>query len=149
MQSEDYVARISEATPLGLLIINYELLLSHIEAAKKDESDFSDEIQKSKDFLLVLIKSLDFEYDISKDLYQIYSYVNTLLIKSEFSGDKTHLDEALNLLSMLLSSWRELTSIEDAKPVMENTSKIYAGLTYKNGELAEFTPDEEIRGFTV
>lgn len=154
MKKDDYVARISNATPLGLVIINYDLIIENVEDAKKallsgDVDAFQAHITKSRDFLMLLMKSLDFNYEISKDLVRTYIHINSLLIKSFFSKKTEPLEAATDLLSIMLKDWKELLKFEDAKPVMENAQQLYAGLTYKNGELSEYIPDDKNRGFKV
>jgi len=147
----DYVAKISNATPLGLVIINYELILDCIRSAcdalANDIAEFEARITKSRDLLMLLMNSLDFNYDISKILLKEYIYINSLLVKAYFSRNAQPLDDASGRLSEMLDGWRALTALENALPVMENAQQLYAGLTYKNGEPVEYTPADENRGF--
>jgi flagellar protein FliS len=152
MDKEDYVAKISNATPVGLVIVNFELLLESVGSAfknieKGDTEAFEANVNKAKDFLMLLMKSLDFEYEISKHLLKAYIHINGLLNKSFFSKQTEPLSEAAELLKTMLADWKEILKQENAEPVMENSQKLFAGLTYKNGELEEYVPEEESRGF--
>ncbi|MDR1687903.1 MAG: flagellar protein FliS [Clostridiales bacterium] len=152
MEKEDYVAKISNATPVGLVIINFELLVESVElalgnTANGNTEEFEANVNKAKDFLMLLMKSLNFEYDISKQFLKAYIHINALLNKAFFSKKTEPLNEAASLLKTMLADWREILKIENAQPVMENSQKLFAGLTYKNGELEEYIPEEETRGF--
>jgi len=152
MEKADYVAKISGATPVGLVIINFELILEYTEGAIQahsagDDALFEANILKSRDFLMLLMKSLDFKHTISRELLKTYIYINSLFIKAHFSKDTAPLAEADNLLNTMLNDWRELAKTENAEPVMENAQQLYAGLTYENGKLTEYAPEDENRGF--
>ena len=53
-----YLLRISQASPAGLVVINFELIIEFLNAAI--ENDFGENVQKAKDGLEQLIQSLDF-----------------------------------------------------------------------------------------
>ncbi len=148
----DYVARISAATPLMLTIITYELVLTCINEAKEainvDNSIFSENIKKAQQFNCLLMEALDFEKEISLNLMSLYIYVDKLLVKALFDKNTQPLDEATQIMSKLLEGWQQVNStITDTTPVMKQSKQIFAGLTFKNGELEEFVLDSEKGGF--
>lgn len=151
IKKEDYVAKIANAAPLQLTIITYELLLGHIDGAKKNPEDlplYKSNVQKAQEFLKLLLETLDLQYEVSKELFRIYTYVNKLLITAFFSKNMEGLAEAHELLSTLLEGWREIEKNGFAgAPMMENVQQVYAGLTYRNGELSEMVMEDPERGY--
>jgi len=155
----NYTARISNADPLGLVIITYELILANITEAMdtKDSIHAKKSLTKSRQFLADLITSLDMSHEISKSLMSVYIYVNKLLIEGElkangskFTEMQKSLSEASEILNDLLKSWKALQedeNIDKGEKIMPNALKVYAGLTYKGGELAEFVDYDEKRGY--
>ena len=154
LSKEDYVARISVASPLQLLIINYEIAIDFIdEAASKfnvDESLYELNIKNAQSAIIELISALDMNYELSKTLFQIYTFANKLLMTSLFSKSPEQLDVVKKMLSDLLLSWIEIQQTEESDPsLMQNSQKIYAGLTYKHGKLEEFIDEDTSKGYSV
>lgn len=154
ISSEGYVARIANATRIQLVIINYEIILDYLNAAKnstdnRDDMDF--DISKARQFLDQLRNSLDMQYTLSKYLMNLYVYVDQQLAYSLFSYDTSYIDEAVKILSRLLEGWKKAEEENDDKtPIMTNTEQLYAGLTYgKNGRLNEYVDTKANRGFKV
>lgn len=151
---EDYVARIANASPLDLVIINYEIILDYINASRNsfdEPEDFDFNITKAKQFLNELRVSLDMQYEIAKHLMSLYHYVDQELCYCQFNKNIAHLDEATKILTQLLEGWTtvsEMNMEQDNTPVMGNTEQLYAGLTYgKDGRLQEYVETDNKRGF--
>ena len=138
----DYVARVAAATPAQLVLINYELLFGFIRDARGVEpgsGEWPDAVQRIKGAVKVLIDGLNFKYDMARDLYEIYLYVNRLLNEIRAHGRKDGLDDVERILRPLYESLTEAEKTQTgAAPVMANAQKIYAGLTYSNGQLDEY-----------
>ncbi|MCL2565229.1 MAG: flagellar protein FliS [Defluviitaleaceae bacterium] len=159
MDNTNYTAKISNADPLGLVIITYELILTNIAEALEggDPANIKKSLNKSRQFLADLISALDMSHEISKSLMSVYIYANKLLIESElkasggrFSEMKKPLTEASTILSDLLKSWKTLEADENiakGEKIMPDALKVYAGLTYKGGKLEEFVDYDEKRGY--
>ncbi len=151
VNKKDYALRITNATPNELNIINFELCIEYLKESifqlENDFSQFGKNINTSLSLLKEIIVSLNFDYDISKELRNIYLYVNKLIINSKFSLDKKDLEDAISILSTIKGGFEELNDTESDK-VMKNATKVFAGLTYgKNGDLSEYIDDDKSRGF--
>lgn len=154
MKTEDYVARISQSSPLQLLIINYEMAIEFICEGENyintNEELFEKSIKKAQKAVVHLMESLDMTYKISETLMSIYIYTNKILVTALFSKDVTKLDEAKKILRELLSSWCEIEKEDQNNlPLMNNSQKLYAGLTYRNGKLSEFIDEDRSKGYSV
>lgn len=147
INTEEYAARITNATPLGLVIISYEIILDYMQKAREDNNL---PVEQARKFLSQLKNSLNMKYDIARQLKMLYDYVDRMLARYYFNAKKKeYLDECEKVMKPLLESWRRIEKEEKAKqPVMENVQHIYAGLTYgKNGQLSEYIDTDASRGF--
>lgn len=153
--TQDYVAKISMATPLQLVIINYEIIIDYLNCSKnyidnkEDIKTFHFNINKARDFLGELRAGLNMTYDISYELMSIYNYVDKLLAFVLFNRKVCNIDEAIQILQKLMSSWIKIQDEEEDKsPSMQNTQHILSGITYnKNGLLNEYVEPDLDRGF--
>ncbi|WP_250278103.1 flagellar export chaperone FliS [[Clostridium] colinum] len=152
INKEEYVAKISKASPLKLVIINFEIIFDYLEQSKltiDDDKKFDFNISKAREFLLELRCSLDMQYEISSYLLTLYNYSDRQLAKFLFSKNLEDLNSATVVLKKLMSAFEQIEDNEkDKTPIMENTDTIYAGLTYgKNGQLQEFVDTKQNKGF--
>ena len=149
----DYVRRISNCTPVQLVVINYELVLDYIDEAKQqlqqgNEKKFRQNLSVAQNLMNELTGSLNMSLEISWELISLYLFVNKLLAQAAASNDPQHLDDAEKILNNLLVGWQGLVDQEtDKAPVIENSQQVYAGLTYGRGGLDEFIPTDVSRGF--
>lgn len=142
------VSNVANASRGQLLCITYELLLEKIDLAKQKEGQARDiEAKKAIDIVQMLVGDLDFNIDISKDLFRIYVYVQSLLIGSK-EIDK--LDEAYKLIEKIYLGFKEACKNEEtSQPSIQNAEMIYAGMTYGKGSLNEVSLENNRRGFEV
>jgi len=155
-KKEDYVARIAAASPAKLVVITYEIILDYMEEARNLAGDKAAAgVERALEGVRQLMGGLNFEYEISQDLMDCYLRVNKLLNAVRFGGQAgkgaeapaSELTEAAAIIRSLMESFIEIDKDgESGPPAMENAPHIYAGLTYKNGELSEFV-DDTGRGF--
>lgn len=150
---EDYVARIANASPLQLVIINFEIVIDYINESKNyikiKDKNFDFNIQKARQFLLELRSSLNMEYEISFNLMSIYNFIDSQLAKYLFNENIEIADSCIKILNNILDGFKQIEGQEENKnSLMENTHQIFAGLTYnKNGNLEEFVDIDTNRGF--
>lgn len=156
LTKEDYVALVSTATPLRLVIINNELIIQNLHEAREyiDDGNFEKfewHIKRSQEFLMLLMNSLDMTFNISADLMEIYRYVNKLLIQARIKKDGDLVCDGCDILGSLLDSWRMLEKLEAKNPdnqklVIENAEQLIAGITYKDGKLIEYVMRKDQTG---
>lgn len=141
------VSNVVNASKGELLCITYELFLEQIELAKKSEEPAGRKqaIQKAIKIIQMLVKDLNFEYELSKELFSLYVYVQGLLINAK---DDKNLDESYKLIHKIYSAYKQITEQETTKkPVMQNAETVYAGLTYGRGTINEMVMKNDNRGF--
>lgn len=152
--AKNFAARITQASRTELIVIMYEVLLSDIATAReyfqKGEKDkYSHAIKHGQKFLNELMGALDYQYEISLNLMSLYIFVNKELVEALYQGNIKALDEAEEVLRILLEGFSGIASQDKSGPVMTNTGQLYAGLTYGKGTLNEtyVDPNQASRGF--
>ncbi|MBQ8591562.1 MAG: flagellar protein FliS [Lachnospiraceae bacterium] len=151
---QEYTRRITQANKTQLIVILYEMFLTYTKDAREvcaeSRIEFRENIRKARGCLDELMASLDFEYEISMNLLQLYLYANRELIHADIRNNPKRLDEADKVIRGLHEAYVQLAALDTSAPVMENTQTIYAGLTYGKNTLTENLSDQGInRGFRV
>ncbi|MGL4736102.1 MAG: flagellar protein FliS [Cellulosilyticaceae bacterium] len=140
-------ATIAHASQIELLCLTYELFLEDIEQALACRGEVRKKrIAHGREVLLQLVESLNFEEQIAKELFQMYIYIQNILINELEKDDK--LDEVRRLMRTIYEGYAQLMNQQvDALPVMNNAENIYVGMTYGKGYLSELVVGNSQRGF--
>ena len=150
-----FTRRITSANKSEIIVIIYDIIEENLALAKKalaegDRETYRNEIKQAISFVKELLVSLDMNYEVSKNLASLYIYVSRCLNFALVSGKKEEIEAAEKVLRKLGDSIREVAKTDESKPVMENTQRVYAGITYGRGlDLDEtlVAPAMESRGF--
>lgn len=150
-----FTRRITSANKSEIIVIIYDIIEENLALAKKalaegDRETYRNEIKQAISFVKELLVSLDLNYEVSKNLASLYIYVSRCLNFALVSGKKEEIEAAEKVLRKLGESFREVAKTDESKPVMENTQRVYAGITYGRGlDLDEtlVAPAMESRGF--
>ena len=150
-----FTRRITSANKSEIIVIIYDIIEENLALAKKalaegDGETYRNEIKQAISFVKELLVSLDMNYEVSKNLASLYIYVSRCLNFALVSGKKEEIEAAEKVLRKLGDSFREVAKTDESKPVMENTQRVYAGITYGRGlDLDEtlVAPALESRGF--
>jgi hypothetical protein len=144
INKDSFSMRIANANPAQMVVINFELVIAFIDDGQ---------IEKAKNGLEQLVRSLNFEIPLAHDFYDIYRYINELLVRAQLSQDKNTADnaaeEARELLETLLVGWQDVEKqVADLPPVAGESPKVYSGLTYSNdGKADEYIDDDNKKGY--
>jgi len=137
----NYTRRVSQANKTELVVISYDIMLDDISDAEAvlatDINEYRKNLKQAQRFLGELMRALDYQYELSKNLLQLYSYVQRILVASDISGTDKGLESAKNVISGLRKAFNEIAAQDSSGSVMENTQAIFAGLTYGRGSLNE------------
>lgn len=147
-----YSKRITQANRTELVVITYEIIIEHIKNAQisfENQEEFSNDLDQAQAFLKELMVSLDFEHQISYNLMSLYIFINKQLIEAKLKKSCEMLPRVQGMLESLLSSFREVSKQDNSAPLMQNTQKVYAGLTYGRDDVNEMSlaSDDRNRGF--
>lgn len=111
--------RVETASPGELTLILYEefckkLMISKNLLSKGLVDEMRIQVFKAKDILNELIITLNMDYDISKNLYELYWYYNNRLANFLISKDVAILDEVLEFGQSMVETWK--LAIQSLKP---------------------------------
>lgn len=139
---QTYSLRVTQANQSELTVITFEIFLDYInDATNCYEMGSLDEYEvylgKARAFLTEMMAALNFENEVSFNLIKIYEYVYGTLVKLARHADMELLARVRKMMQTLLETFRKVAADDRSSGVMENTQKIYAGLTYGRGYLNE------------
>ena len=152
-RQKDFARRISQANKTELVVITYDIILEEIDNGRKAIANGSKEegrtaLKSAQKFLGELMSVLDYKYDVSKRLLNLYEYVQRVLVASDIAGEDRELEGARNVIAGLRKAFAEIAPADESGAVMENSQNVYAGLTYGRGSLNETNmSDGSNRGF--
>ena len=109
--------KIKTATPAELTLMLYDGSIKFCNIAvmaieENDNSKANTNIIKAQKIMLELRSSLDYKYEISKNLDLLYEYIYSKLIEANMKKDKNILDEVLESLRELRDTWKDAMIIE-------------------------------------
>ena len=138
----EFTRRISQCNRSGLTLITYEICFVHCADAKKayaqkEHEVFKKEVQKASECVNRLMETLNFEYEIAKELYPVYRFCRDELAMA-----------LVKILKNLYGAFEEVSKEDYSRPLMENSEKVIAGMTYQKNNLTEnYEIGNESRGF--
>lgn len=142
--------RITQAGKVGLAAITAEIARIYIRdalAVQDQKEAYAVSVKKAEHCVETLISGLDLNYKISGELLIVYQYMKNQLRKLRNHRDDTILSAIGRMLAALQGSFEEVAKQDTSGPLMANTQKVYAGLTYGQGTLNESYDDQSNRGF--
>lgn len=152
--AQEYSTRVAQANRSELVVIIYEIVGKELEIAlesyqKEDLEQFEKALKSAQKFLNELMGTLDYSYAISYDLMAMYLVVNKSIITSIMKKEPKGLDSARNIMKQLQIGFEGVSEQDTSAPLMANTQKLYAGLTYGKGMLNEISinVNDSYRGF--
>jgi flagellar protein FliS len=141
------VSAIANASQGELLCITYELFLYNIEQALKEETEKKKVYRdKAVEILKTLTEDLNFEAPIANNLFQLYIYIQGVLLQYDVTNKK--LEHIYKVMNILYKGFLEAAEKEgQSEPSMKNAETIYAGMTYGKSDLNEVVFSDQNRGF--
>ncbi len=145
MENMSLEKRILGTNDWGLLGILNEALIDGMKESKIaiDEENYSklnDLNNLIRDILAELIILFRNENEASRNLRELYLFVNKLITKGENNKDKTFFHQGIQIIEPILGSFKERA--------VEEEGKIVSGLTYGESDLME-SKTESSRTFQV
>lgn len=150
---QEYTARVTHDNRSQLVVTIYDIILTSLKDGQEtfangdmDESRHS--LERAQGLVMELVKALDFQYDISKELLQLYLFVNRRILHALARNKIELLDGVDKIIYNLRNAFEEVSRTDTSEPVMKNTQTVYAGLTYGRGsDLSETFQQQSNRGF--
>ena len=147
-----FSVRITKSNRTELIAIMYELMELYLEdaqaAREADQHElFKQNIRAADQVLAELMGILDFKYEISGNLYQIYGFCREQLAASLYRYDCAAMQEARALINQLGKAFHELAAQDTSEALMSNTEEVAYGMTYGRSDISETYTTESNRGF--
>lgn len=148
-----YNRRIVNSNATGLIAVLFDIYFAYeeeaIEALQKEDVDtYVKAVRQCGQVMQYLKDALDFTYDISKELYSLYTFVQELMAKAMYMKREQEILEARKVVSPIAEAFAEIAKEDKSEPMMENTQQVTAGLTYGKKSLNEaYGSQEDSRGF--
>lgn len=152
-KKQDFSRRISESNRSQLVVVVFDILKEYLEEArvayeKGDIEKYREALNHAQPVVSELIHALDFKYEISLELLRLYKYVLNAISKAMIRRDIKELDGVFIVVNGLSESFEKISQQDDSPKLMQNTQKVYAGLTYGKNDLTEtFAAANQNRGF--
>lgn len=152
-KKKEFTLRISQAGEGGLTVILYEITLEYLKDAREsfqkgDLDSFTEDIHHAQDCIRLQQSSLQMSYEPASTLLSLYVYLHAELSKALIEMDASHLDICEKVETDLWKAYTVTMSKRDEVPLMANSQKIYAGLTYGRNSMVENNMDlVQTRGY--
>lgn len=164
---QEFATRVTQGSRTDLIVIMYDIILEDIAEARriaqtavsvnrntmsygtKVREDYKKELLHAARFVSELMAALDFRYRLSYELRNLYVYAHKCLTEAAFSADTKRLTDVEDMMNGLKYAFKKVAEEDTSGPVMQNSQKLTAGLTYGKGRLNEICvdPNDAKRGF--
>ncbi len=139
---QDFTRRISQSNRSELVVILFEMIDTYLEDAsvalmEEEQLSFKENIRYADQVLQELQRILNFNYDLSRQLYSLYQYSRERLARSMMMQSEKELIEVRRNLEKLRSAFQEVAEQDHSKPLMQNTQKVSVGMTYGPKDVTE------------
>lgn len=141
-QMNVYKMRISQAGIAEMAVIMLEMEMQWIQDAlaadrHKNAEEFVRCVGKAQSVQVELMNVMNMDNATAVDVYSVFAFINKQLIRSKIKSKPLELDRCLSMLTKYHISFKELVKTDEGGPVMQQSEKVYAGLTYGTGGLVE------------
>lgn len=160
-QKQTFTRRITESNRSELIVVLYDIFFASIQEARKGFTEgrkgFSDdaesELNRAEQVLDHLRNDLSYTRqtrDLSLHLRALYDYCLKQLARSSYTGTLDGINESERIMKELYPAFVEVARQDSSRPLMQNTEKIVAGVTYGKNNLTEMTESyDPSRGYCV
>ena len=153
---QEYTRKISNSNRTELVVILFDMAHTYLEDAKsayekENKEDFKEQLRNADRVIANLQEALNYHYEISANLDVLYQFCREQLAESLRKDNIEGLDRADAILCRLQKSFEEVAKKDHSGPLMKNTGRVYAGMTYGKHDLNENFQDslDASRGFFV
>ncbi len=130
-----FTRRITQANSTQLIVILYDMTLTYLKDANTAQEigcdqEYKKAVQCARNCIAELRNSLDFTYDLSRNLFALYVFAD-----KELAGNR--IQEVVKILKKLRDAYHNVSKQDDSQPLMQNTQDVYAGFTYGRTDVNE------------
>ena len=107
---------VTTASPGELTLMLYNGCLKFLNKAKqamieKNVEEKNYNIQRAQAIIAELMSTLNMDYDISKQMYPLYDYMNRRLIEANIKNDVAIIEEVEGLVTEFRDTWKEVLKV--------------------------------------
>lgn len=137
-----FTRRITQANRTQLVVVVYDMLLAYLEEGMKayetdNKQEFDRNLNLARSCIAELRSSLNFEYDLSKNLFSIYAFADRELAGDIYGAKTDNIDAIIKMFQKLRDAYHTISKEDDSEPLMENIQDVYAGYTYGKTDVNE------------
>lgn len=141
-QIQKYTLKTTQANQSGLVVILFEIDLVYINDAIKsystnDEQAFISNIELARKVHHELMGAMNINDISARRVLSILRFIYGQLVKSSIKKVPCDLEQCVEMLEALMKIFEKIHNEDMEEPVMKNTHRLYAGLTYGRGTLNE------------
>ena len=154
-KKKEFTRRLTQCNASEMIVIQFEIFFTYLddalEAYELGGEPYRMAIRHADAVLVRLQDSLDFKYDLAKQLYPLYTYSRRQIALALATHKKKPISNARNVMTKLYDAFAQIAAEDTTGPVMHNTETVYAGYTYGKHALNEAAHDggSNSRGFLV
>lgn len=137
-----YQLRISQAGIADLTLVMLEMEMQWIGEAlsayeRQNTEEFITCAEKAQAVQVELMNVMNMENPLSVEVYSVFVYINKILIRAKLKEQPLDLARCSGMLRRYHESFAQIAHTDTGGPVMVQSEKVYAGLTYGSGGLVE------------
>lgn len=150
-----FTRRITQANRTQLVVILYDMILTYLADAVTAQEigcaqEFRKDMQCARNCISELRGSLDFTYDISRNLFAIYAFADRELAHDINGIEPEHITRIAGMFQKLRDAYHTVSKQDNSQPLMENAQDVYAGFTYGRTDVNEnLSQYGSMRGYCV
>lgn len=150
-----FTRRITQANSSQLVVILYDMVITYMDdAAAAYEAgcreEFKKALQCARNCIAELRNSLNFSYDLSRNLFAVYAFADRELANDICSMKTEHIVEIRQIFAKLRGAFNTVSKEDHTAPLMQNAQDVYAGFTYgRSGINESMLYGSARRGFSI
>ena len=152
-KKKEFTLRISQANRTAMVALTYEMTMEYLSDARAASSieEFEIAVKRAKRCVEQLRDVLNYDYNLSYHLMQIYNFVTIELDKAVYRRDPAEFEESEAILSKLREAFDNAAKQDDSPPLMKNAESVAVGVTYgrDGGSFDSLISGQINRGFVV
>lgn len=114
---------VNTSTPQELTLMLYNGLVKFLKLGieaieEKNNQSAHNNIIKAQNIIEEFMSTLNMDYDISKNLYSIYEYMNWRLVDANIRKDKAVLEEVVGFAEDLRNTWSQAMKLAKERQIV-------------------------------
>lgn len=141
-QMNVYKMRITQAGIAEMTVIMLEMEMQWMDEALEaygigNMEAFIGCVEKAQAVQVELMNVMNMKNPVAVDVYSVFAFINKQLILAKIKREPLDMERYRKMLDKFHASFQEIMKTDNGGPVMRQSEKVYAGLTYGAGGLVE------------